>query len=535
MNYLVAFLILLLANIATAAPSCGTEAVSFLKGLKGVSRESCMETLKSPACQDLFSKMRENGEKPEEKALKCHDQGTLSRAFENYWSFHSGCAVGGWNFVKDTFVGVGTALGEGVAQIVLDHEAEVAATAACEKDPKGKENLFKQYNSSVPKLLQVQPPAPQVLARANCATVKSVLKMQGLQKGQEATALVTRKIGMKNPNYTADEQEFMAWSQGQAQAANIDLVGMAKARLKEMGVQLECYNTQAAAAMMCEAIAEVATLAGGPVGATLKAAKAKNIMKIAGVGSDASKASSAGRAVAAAADLEKAAKLSNVERVAAAEKSLGRALTETEKKALIQAHEVGQGTGRGYGTYSASDLSEKARLLKGAGFKAEERDVLLRQGLAGSLSDTKVARDFANKTRLSADKMRVQGDIAGSTNEYRKAADSYEVFINDAKAMKSERDYWVGAKLNASAERYDKAAEYFIKTETKTARTDQKASNIFEALRREKDELRVIAARNPGSKSAQKAYEDHRKLIEAVTNSTSLQMSDALKRELLKP
>ena len=60
--------------------------------------------------------------------------------------------------------------------------------------------------------------------------------LQGLQKGQEATALVTRKIGMKNPDYTANEQEFMEWSQGQAESAKIDLVGMAKAKLKEMGV-----------------------------------------------------------------------------------------------------------------------------------------------------------------------------------------------------------------------------------------------------------------------------------------------------------
>ncbi|WP_374027755.1 hypothetical protein ACES2J_17885 [Bdellovibrio bacteriovorus] len=533
MKHLLIFLFGILFSFAAQAEPlfCGGNPYK-VKALADVSRNTCLETLKSKECQDLFAKMRANGEKPEEKALKCHDQSSLSRAAESTWGYTSGCAVGGWNFVKDSFVAIGTAIGEGAAKVALDMEAEAAANKACEADPKGKENLFKQYNSTVPKLLQVQMPETSVLKRANCATVKRIIKMQGMDKGNATLRLVMMK---GDKNLSADEREYVQWSQKQVTPSNIDLVGMAKAKLKEMGVQIECYNSQQAAAIVCEAVAEVATLAGGPAGVALKAAKAKNIMKLAGVGADAGKASTASRTVASAAELEKAAKLSNIERVTAAEKSLGRSLSEAEKKALISAHEVGKGTGRGYGTYSKTDLSDKANILKNAGFKAEERDLLMRQGLAGSLSDTKAARDFANKARLEADKLRVSGNISESTNSYRKASDSYEVFMNDAKAAKSSRDYWVGAKMNASAERYDKAAEYFIKTEQATSRSDVKAQNIFDALNREKDELRVIAARNPASKSAQKNYQDHKKLIEAVVNSKNLQLGDAWKRELLKP
>lgn len=507
-----------------------------VKALADVSRNTCMQTLQSKECQALFAKMRANGEKPEEKALKCTNQNSLSRAFEASWDYTSGCATGGWSFVKDSFVAVGTAIGEGAAKIVMDMEAEKAANAACEADPQGKVNLFKQYNGSVPKILQVPMPKADVLQKANCATVKGILHLQSVSKKNEALTAITRKRSLKAPNFTAEEKEYMDWVQGNApKSQKMDLVGMAKTRLKEMGIQLDCYNSKEAAAMVCEAIAEVASFAGGPAGAALKAAKARNIMKIAGVSADAEKAAVATRTVASAADLAKAAKLSNSERVLAAEKSLGRKLTEQQEKALIKAHEVAAGTGRGYGTYSKADIAEKTRILQQAGFNATEREALLRQGLAGSLSDTKAARDFANKARLEADKLRVSGNISESTASYRKASDSYEVFIADPKAAKSSRDYWVGAKLNAAAERYDKAAEYFIKTEQATARSDVRAQNIFEALNREKNELRVIASKNPGSKSAQKNYQDHRKLIEAVTNNKSFQLGDAWKRELLKP
>lgn len=538
MKHLVFVLFSFLFSVASLAAPCVTSNPFGVQALAAVSRSSCVETLKSRECQDLFAKMRAAGEKPEEKALQCHNQSSVSRAFEASWDYTSGCAVGGWNFVKDTFVLVGTSLGEGMAKIVMDHEAEVAANAACDADPKSKDDLLNQYNSSVPKLLQMKRPAADVMARTPCAEVKSLLKKHRLNYGYAASLQISRKYGMKDPKYTPDELEFINWGKSRAATpapAKVDLVGMAKAKLKEMGVKLECYNSHEAAAMMCEAIAEVGTLAAGPAGAALKAAKAKNIMKIAGMGAEAEKTAVTARAVAGAVDLEKVARLSNGERVLAAEKSLGRSLSAAEKKALIDAHEVGRGTGRGYGTYSTTDLGEKANILKSAGFSASERDLIMRQGLAGSLSDTKAAKDFANMTRLKAEKLAGEGAVGEATTNYRKASDSYEVYMNDAKAMKSERDYWVGARLNSAAERYDKAAEYFIKTETMTSRTDERAMNIFNALRREKDELRVIAAKNPGNKAAQKAYDDHRKLIEAVTKSPSLQMGDPWKRELLKP
>jgi hypothetical protein len=536
MHQLLAFLFVLLCiNQSWAADLCSPTPRPENR-LTQIVRTSCSETFQSQACQDLYKRIKANGGNSAEKALQCASSESSSRTFENSWGYASGCAAGGWNFVKDTFVSVGTAIGEGAAKIVLDIEAENAANAACDKDPQIKLGLFKQYNEGLPKLLQVDVPSEQVLAKAPCANIKSSLKLQIHTKSQQEGLRIMRKASLSQ-SLTPQEKEVVSWNQSkfQSQKSDTSLIEMAKAKLREAGVKLECYNSKEAAAMVCEAVAEVATLVGGPAAAALKAAKLKNISKISGIALNEQKAVTAQRAVASAEELAAAAKLSNPQRIQAAESSLGRALNESEKKALIAAHEVGSGTGRGYGTYSAADLNEKARLMKEAGFTTQERELLMRQGIAGSLSDTRAAQNFAQKTRLEAEKLRAGGDIAGSTTKFRSAADSYEVYIKDAAVQKSSRDYWVGAKLNASAEKYDKAADYFIKSEQGTRNAQERAQNIFEGLNREKDELRAIAAKNPSSKSAQKAYQDHQKLIEAVVNSPQLQMGDAWKRELLRP
>ncbi|MDG0814991.1 hypothetical protein [Bdellovibrio svalbardensis] len=536
MNQLAVLIFALLFSTQSWSEPCATGKTN-TSSLKAISTSSCIETLKSKQCQDLFAKMRANGQKPEEKALQCHDQNSLSRAFETSWNYSSGCAIGGWNFVADTFVSLGTAIGEGAAKAVISYQNTQAENAICDSDFQLKKNLFTEYNKSVPKVLRVNPPLDAVLAKANCASVKSTLKLARIDKSNEVGRSITAKIMSRTPNYTADEQEFMEWGKAQA-GPSVDLVALAKDKLKEMGVQLQCYNSQQAAAMVCEAIANVATLAAGPAGVALKAAKANNIAKIAGVALEAEKAAEAGtvaRAVASAADLQKAAKLSNVERVAAAEKSLGRALSKAEKQALIDAHEVAAGTGRGYGSYSATDLKQKADILKKAGFSDSERDLMMRQGLAGTFSDVQAAKNSSNSMRLTGERFQAEGKVSEARQAYRSAADSLEVVMNEAKAPKSARDYNVAARINAGAERYEKASDYFIKGFAMERDSAKKAEAIFEALNREKNELRVIAYKNSSSVSAQINYENQRKLIEAVVNNPQFKLGDAYKRELLKP
>lgn len=308
------------------------------------------------------------------------------------------------------------------------------------------------------------------------------------------------------------------------------LLEKGKEYLTKQGVKLACFDDKAQAEMICYGVFSVVNPAGA-AGLLAKAPKLGKLLKAAGFATK-----EVGKVAEGAVDLARMAKLTNAQRITEAEKILGRSLSAEQREALLKAHEVAANTGRGYGTYSATDLKQKAEILKAAGFSDVERDQLLRQGVAGLYSDAQKARVFSNEARLQADKLRVSGDVKGATATYRNSADSYEVYLKDPKVQKSERDYWVGASLNAHAERYDKAAEYFIKSKTMAnTRAEDTAMDIFESLNREKEQLRSIAYKNRDNLGAQKAYEDQRKLIEAVVKNPKLKMGDPWIRELLKP
>jgi hypothetical protein len=535
MKHLVLLLTFLLLPLLSGAEVCSTSINTPFDALKDLAQNSCDQIVQSKECTDLYAKMKANKENPAEKAPDCSED-SLSKEY-SAWSYTSGCAIGGWNFVKDTFVGMGTTIVDGaksVGKFVDDVELENASNKACDADPNGKLQLIEQYNENVPKLLKIAKPADSVLVKTTCAKIKATIKLQQGQKADELSLTLNRKMLLQKSNLTADEKEVVEWGQRRLPGTQMSLLDAAKAKLKDVGVRLECYSSQQAAAMVCEAIAEVGTIAVGPAGWAMKASRLRNISKIAGVSIDAKKATSATRMVATATDLEKAAKLSNVERIAAAEKSLGISLSAAEQKALIDAHEVAADTGRGYGAYSSTDLKSKADILKSAGFSESERDLLMRQGLAGSLSNGTSARTYTNSMRLQGEKLLSSGKASEAKQSFRAAADSFEVVAKDAKYTKSDRDYWMGAKINANAERYDKAAEYFIKSYSKEAGSS-KSEAIYEALNREKQQLRAISSQNPTSTAAQSNYQTHQKLIEAVVNNSQLQLSDALKRELLRP
>lgn len=312
---------------------------------------------------------------------------------------------------------------------------------------------------------------------------------------------------------------------------SLNLLEKGKQYLEKQGVKLACFNNEAQAEMLCYGVLSVVS-PGKAVNVLAKAPKLAKLLQAGGLA--AKETAVASKAGEAAVDFAKMAKLSNAERIAEAEKSLGRALTAEQKEALVKAHEIASETGRGYGTYSAADLKQKADILKAAGFSDVERNQLMRQGIAGMYGDSYKARVYFNQTRLEADKLRTSNKIEEATKKYKESADSYEVYLKDAKVQKSERDYLVGSGINAQAGRYDKAAEYFLESKSAIRNSSEKAEVIFESLRREKDELRVIAAK-ARTAGTEKAYKDHMEMIKALVNNPKVQLSDAIKRELLRP
>jgi len=212
-------------------------ALSGLKDLRNISKEQCKELLQSKQCKDLFDKIRANGEKPEEKGLKCNDPQSLVTKLQDDWNYNLGCAIGGWNFVKDTFVVAGIQLGEFAGKVAENNRAiedaskkDQAENVICDKDPQYKKNLYTLYNSNVPKLLKVTPPTDAIIGQTSCEAIKAQLKKARLEKSKYAGDLLQAKIMARNPNLTADEKEFRDWNTNPQplKINNVDLIAMAE-------------------------------------------------------------------------------------------------------------------------------------------------------------------------------------------------------------------------------------------------------------------------------------------------------------------
>lgn len=419
---LILFIIFLFSFSANADQMCKPRADIFsLEGLQDFVHYDCLETKSSKECQDLYAKMKQNGEDPDSKGLVCSERNVLLRALEVNVDFRVGCAMGGWNFAVDTVKSVGTMIGEGAAKIAISAEKENSENAACDKDPAKKKAIFEDYNNSVPKMMRVEAPAEGVVQRSNCARLKESLKTAQGRQGALAMEKVRLRLDEEDSKYTPEEQEYVDWiksMKGQGGGKLPNVIELAHAKLNEMGVKLQCYNTQEAAALTCEAIAYVATFAAGPAGAALKAARFSKIAKLAGV------------------PTEKAI------RAEAAAGALGREITEAQKTAIMKAHEVGKAEGRGYrtqggiaGEYTKADLKKKSEILKEADFTKEERRILMETGITGQNPATTVGR--ADRTFMPT----LNEAMARRSPELTKAASEEGIKYFKAKSAASPAEF----------------------------------------------------------------------------------------------
>lgn len=435
-----------------AGPACNNYIAndSSNKGIAALAKKSCADTAASKECRDLSAEMKKKGEKPEDKMMSCQNPATDS--FETSRSYISGCAVGGWDFVKDSAVGLFNATIGGAAQavskIVTDSKNENAINAICDKDIKFKRALIQQYNDMVPELLKKDIPSDAILQSANCAGIKSTLKAWQAQKTMDVSGALQRQVAASGKgSLTAQQKEFVAW-QRSLLPPKVDLVAAAKAQLTKMGVKFECYNDQARAAMMCEAIAAVASVAI-PGAIAIKAARLKNIAELAEVAGDTEKVAEAGAAAqaggsagsSAAQNMKLASEASQKIKAGASQKDilqsvgqindaadggaarlqlaqdvLGRPLTPAEQKWILSAHNdvapdkaYRLNGGDSPDEYSVADLKAKLNDRPATVTQQQTRD-LMENGILGNSTST--AADPA--LRLQAQKGVITGLEKGS-------------------------------------------------------------------------------------------------------------------------
>lgn len=148
-------------------------------------------------------------------------------------------------------------------------------------------------------------------------------------------------------------------------------------------VVYQCYTPKVKAEMLCAGVTSLLVDLASGAGIAGAASKIAAIVKSKRALSRAERAIAAGNKV----DLVDASKLRNGDRLKLAEKTMGKTLSEAEKKAIIEAHEIGLAEGRGFYTYTQEDLLKKARLLREAGFDKDQVRSLMENGITGAFRD----------------------------------------------------------------------------------------------------------------------------------------------------
>lgn len=167
-----------------------------------------------------------------------------------------------------------------------------------------------------------------------------------------------------------------------------NLVELFKQAMKEAEATYHCYTPKVKAEMVCAGVTSLLTdiaIGGGVAGAAKKIGAVVKSKKALG---------RIERAVAAGekADLSDAALLLKNDRLKGAQAVLKRELTEAEKKAILEAHEVGIKEGRGFYTYTQEDLLKKARTLREAGLDSEQTRALMENGITGIFNDPTIKK-----------------------------------------------------------------------------------------------------------------------------------------------
>lgn len=150
--------------------------------------------------------------------------------------------------------------------------------------------------------------------------------------------------------------------------------------------------------------------------------------------------------------LRSASAMTDAERKAATAILAERAITQVEKDALMQAHALSPD--KGYFQFTPEELKAKLKILQGAGFSADESDMILRSGLAGQIARSgkttqtvsqvvEGLSDSANKSRLLAElkSNSVKPDVAASTDLFKKSTNQYLKEIQAQGSAPSARQY----------------------------------------------------------------------------------------------
>lgn len=152
-------------------------------------------------------------------------------------------------------------------------------------------------------------------------------------------------------------------------------------------IRYQCYTRSYKARIICETLVSlpaeaVMTLGVGFVAKTTISTVSKSLKSSRAL-KRATLATQKGEKIS----LFDAAKLSDRDRLKAAESLLNSKLTPEQQKAILEAHYIGAKEGRGFFSYTSDDILKKARVLKEAGFDKDQVRKLMENGITGLSPD----------------------------------------------------------------------------------------------------------------------------------------------------
>ncbi len=317
----------------------------------------CEKKRSSPQCQDLYQKIKDDGGDVFSKRLRCEVEKDLGVGAKLSVSYIS-CIKNGVAGIVGTVQDLGKVLGESAAKFVISVQKNNERLKFCDSHPEVKTNMFSTYNASVPKLMKIA--VPTNINTRSCAQLESDLYHAKKAKENQLANALDFKNFQKNPQLTADEKAYLDFKfkkQNIPENQDFSLIALADKSLKDYGIQIDCYNLEARAALRCEALFTLASLAVGGGKLALSALSGLKADRFAIQVSNLAQEAGSLKNISEAEKLKmlaSASRLSNEERVKAARSLLGRKISEEEQKAIVEAHQIGLGGGGK--KYSAEQL-----------------------------------------------------------------------------------------------------------------------------------------------------------------------------------
>lgn len=499
------------------------------QGILQIAQVTCQNTLQAMKCDQLKDKLSANDQKKMKKCTMPDLCDQLQQA-PNL----SDCWEGLKKFGKDS--------ADKAVKAIGDATNESAKLQSCNSDLTEKKQFFADFNDSVSTVPSLQIPAlpDSALNTMSCLDIKRHIEgtYQNLLQKQLRTlrAFDSSHPTAKNQpsQYPPDLKAFKDWmdENGREMQQKIEkLVNMPAAIAKflnDADIKYNCYTTAVQTQLFCYAAATMAASAlSGAAGAKALAYAGK----LAAIAGDMT-ANASVRVLNAVDDAVHPGRLANLKndsnemrtmtrtekdaamqdaapahpesdssRVAAAKDVVGRDLTSTEKKAVIEAHNVGYDQGRGYYSYTPDDLKKKIQILQDAGFKKEEIDILMRKGITGLtkaeqqglkeyeglLEKAKKDPTFSAYQRLCAEKAKSLGPNVLGPN-----------YLDDVKRFYSNAydAYLKEKKINFASTNVDKDLMKISRNDLTQmedlALSSQKPENLAQVVKIEKAKWEVI-------------------------------------------